>query len=111
MGVSVRCLKCWKRRVLPKRPLSYSAPWRLPRCDRCQARRYVVVKQYRKPVCNCGSLPYSHRAKSKGCSLNPLAELYDRVRQGESEQEALWDMALNRRLPSVDSRDCVDVPF
>lgn len=71
--IPCRCMKCWKRRNLPKYPAEYVTP---PKCKQCGAPITYVCrdrwskKDKRNIKCNCTGYMFQHRKGSKWCYYN-----------------------------------------
>ncbi len=64
MSYRVRCVRCQKRRTLPRNPKQYQ---RAPRCARCGNRTYYIAPARGGVNCACEGYAFIHRRGSKWC--------------------------------------------
>lgn len=108
MSVAYRCMKCRGRNTL-RRPLHDYL--RVPKCRHCGHKSFYLdrARQYRNDYCRCEGYHYTHRAKSKFCTVNPNYELNVRVlRYGEDLTDVQIDIAFDA---PVSDHHIEGVPF
>lgn len=108
MTYKYRCSRCRTRNTFVRPLKDYI---RTKKCRSCGYDRFYWDKEHngRRELCTCDNYHYTHRKGSRMCEHNPWHELNDRLRQGESYEDAIIEMSLAGRAPVGDQTE--QAPF
>jgi hypothetical protein len=98
MTYKYRCSRCRVRHTFVRLVDDYIRP---KKCKACGYTTFYWDKERngRRPLCTCDNYPYTHRKGSRMCEHNPMHELNDRLRQGESYEDAIIEMSWECEVP------------
>jgi DNA-directed RNA polymerase subunit RPC12/RpoP len=102
MTFKYRCTRCRVRNTFKRQVDDYIRP---KKCRACGHDRFYWDKEMNahREICGCtGGYHFTHRKGSRLCVHNKWYELHDRLRQGQTEAEALLEMSLSGTLPGAE---------